>query len=234
MIHYSEQDSAALVKFDIDNTLFHVHDKRHNFLLHLPSRPMRHHPRLPQHSELAPSLLSLPPPLPPLAIPYFSEPIESNVDGHLFRYPGEITPPQVPALRSWGCSSVIHALSQADAHLWLWENLDGSWDNAPSVSSAIMVWTDGMLLALSSSLVRSAAAGTLNSGPLCSVVATCSRSISVVKRFFVSKIPNLSTVLTGNFLKLSMPRLPHPPRELGRQSSTAFSRRRLSLSGQDG
>ena len=36
MIHYSDQDSAALVKFDINNTVFHVHDKRHNFSLHPP------------------------------------------------------------------------------------------------------------------------------------------------------------------------------------------------------
>ena len=149
VIHYSEQDSAALVKFDIDNTLFHVHVKRHNFILHLPPQPMPPHPRLPQHSELAPSLLSLPPPLPPLAIPYFSEPMESNAYGHLFRYPGEITPPQVPAHRSWGCSSVIQALSHADGHTWLWVYLDGSWDDPLSGSSAIMVWTDGTVLALS-------------------------------------------------------------------------------------
>ena len=106
-------------------------------------------PDPPKHRALAPSLLRPPLPLPPYAVPYSSVPIETNEYGHLFRYPEEIEPPQVPALQSWGCSSIIQALSHPTVREWLWIYLDGSWDNPLSGSAAVLVWTDGTVLVLS-------------------------------------------------------------------------------------
>ena len=55
VISYSAPDSAALIKFDVDNTLFHIQDKRHNFTTHPPP------PSSTQWSRTCPSITRLPP-----------------------------------------------------------------------------------------------------------------------------------------------------------------------------
>ena len=90
-----------------------------------------------------------PPLLPPYAVPYSSIPIETNEYGHLFRYPEEIEPPQVPAPQSSGCSSIILALSYRIAREWLWIYFDGFWDNPLCGSAAVLLWIDGTVLVLS-------------------------------------------------------------------------------------
>ena len=149
VLTYSAPDSAALIKFDVHGTLFHIQDKRHNFTTQpqpqlCPVGPDP--PKTPRTCPLTPASPSSPAtPRRPLLL----SAIETKEYGHLFRYPEEIEPPQVPALQSWGCSCIIQALSHPSAREWLWVYLDGSWDNPLSGSAVVLVWTDGTVLILS-------------------------------------------------------------------------------------
>ena len=56
---------------------------------------------------------------------------------------------QVPSLSELGCASVLKARSHPGAAQWLRVYLDGSWDDLPTSSAAILCWGDGTTPALS-------------------------------------------------------------------------------------
>ena len=87
VLTYCAPDSAALIEFDIDGTLFYIQDKPHNLTTHFSLQLYPVEPDPPKQRALAPSLLHPPLPLPPYAVPYSSVPIETNEYGDLFRYP---------------------------------------------------------------------------------------------------------------------------------------------------
>ena len=148
VLRYSPTDKAALVRFDVDNTTFHVKDRIHNFIAHQPPQLLPPPPLAPKHLSLAPTLLHVPPPLPLLAIPYQATAIDSNEFRHLFRYPANLPPLEVSALKSGNCQSIVHALDHPASPVWLWAYLDGSWDPPLAGSAAVMVWPDDTVLAM--------------------------------------------------------------------------------------
>ena len=147
VVSHEAQSNAARIRFHIDDTEFFLKDKHYNFILHHPPQKLPSPPPL-RKRALAPSLLSVPPPLPPYPFPYSSQPVDSNPCGHLFRYPGSPPTLQVTSLSEWGCDSVKAAWQTAESGAWLWVYLDGSWDSHLAGSAAILCWPGGTTLAL--------------------------------------------------------------------------------------
>ena len=125
VLDYDEHAQASKIRFHSDGTEFHVKDKLHNFSLHPPPQLLPDPPPQSTHVELAPPLLSLPPPLPPYPPPYGSQFVESNQFGHLFKYTGPAPKLQVSSLTEWGCESVLEAWQSPDSRDMLWVYLDG-------------------------------------------------------------------------------------------------------------
>ena len=93
VLHYEKTANATLIKFHVDSATVHVKDKLHTLSLH--PRPQRQPapPLVGQHFTLSHVLLTVPCPLPPYLFPYSSQYVDSNLFGHIYRYPGD--PPRL-------------------------------------------------------------------------------------------------------------------------------------------